>query len=324
MSVPSWRNDVAAPIALDQADSLDTASARTAAEGCAAVEAEADLVEEVLRLHGLDSIAPVSLPRAAPVPGATLTPAQARAGLARRTLAAGGFVECVTFSFMAQREAALFGDAPESARLLNPIASDLDQLRPTPVATLATAAARNAARGLGDARLFEVGPAFAGLLQQPVAAGLLAGHTPRHPLVPSRPVGAADAKAAVMDVLQALGLPMESLSVTPDAPGFYHPGRSGVVRQGPKVVLGTFGDLHPRVADGLGLAGPAAAFEVFLHAVPEPKRRKRVGPDLPSFQPVRRDFAFVLDGAVPVDNVLRAGARRGPGAGVWRVGVRRV
>ncbi len=313
VALPSWRNDIAAPITLDQAPGLPPARAAAAAEGCAAIEAECDLVEEVLRLHGLDNIPAVSLPTLAPVPQAVLTPRQARTALARRTLAAAGLLECVSFSFMDSRHAAAFGDAPDSLRLLNPIASDLDQLRATPVATLALAAQRNAARGWPDARLFEVGPAFDPTGQQVVAAGVLAGHTPRHPLQAQRPMGAMDAKAAVLNVLAALGLPMDSLAVTPDAPGFYHPGRSGTVRQGPKLVLATFGDLHPRVTQALDLLGPAAAFEVFLDRIPEPKRRRRAAPDLPAFQPVRRDFAFLVDAATPADAVLRAarGAERG-------------
>ncbi|HYZ62170.1 MAG TPA: phenylalanine--tRNA ligase subunit beta, partial [Acetobacteraceae bacterium] len=316
VAVPSWRNDVAAPIQLDQAPTLDPARAQKAAEGCAVVEPEADLVEEVLRIRGLDTIPPVSLPRAAPVPPATLTPRQVRAALAKRSLAAAGLLEAVTFSFMAGPQAALFGGGDPALTVVNPIASDLDQMRPTPVATLALAAARNTARGWPDSLLFEVGPAFASEggvgTQEVVASGLFAGHTKRHPLAPSRPYGVMDAKAAAMDVLEALGVPMDSLSVTADAPGWYHPGRSGVVRQGPKLVLATFGELHPSVLAALDLPGPAAALEVFLDRIPEPKRRKRAAPDLPPFQPVRRDFAFLVPADVPVDSVLRAakGAER--------------
>ncbi|MEO8714505.1 MAG: phenylalanine--tRNA ligase subunit beta, partial [Acetobacteraceae bacterium] len=277
---------------------------------------ECDLIEEVLRLRGLDAIPPVSLPRAAPVPVAVLTPPQARAALVRRTLAAQGLVECVTFSFMDTRHAALFGETPEALRLANPIAADLDQLRPTPVATLALAAQRNAARGWPDVALFEVGPAFVGHEQRLVAAGLRAGSTPRGWATPSRPVQAMDAKADLYAALGALGVPMEALSVTADAPGFYHPGRSGVVRQGPKTILGAFGTLHPAVLAAIDL-GPACAFELFLDAIPDPKRRKRI-PDLPQFQPVRRDFAFLVDAAVTAEAVLRAarGAERTLIAGV--------
>ena len=189
-------------------------------------------------------------------------------------------------------------------------------MRPTPVATLALAAARNAARGLPDALLFEIGPAFFMGRRAPGSRwwrpGCWPGTRKRHPLAPSRGYGAMDAKAAALDVLAALGLPMESLSVTTDAPAWYHPGRSGVVRQGPKLVLATFGELHPSVLAALDLTGPAAAFEVFLDRIPEPKRRKRAAPDLPAFQPVRRDFAFLVPESVAADAVLRAarGAER--------------
>jgi phenylalanyl-tRNA synthetase beta chain len=229
--------------------------------------------------------------------------------------------ECVTFSFMAAKEAALFGATPESLRLLNPIAADLDQLRPTPVATLAFAAARNAARGFADAGLFEIGPAFAEGApdgQHLVAAGLRAGATPRSWVAPVRAFDAMDAKGDLWSALVALGVPMEALTVTPEAPGFYHPGRSGTVRQGPKTVLGTFGELHPRLRAELDLPGTAVAFELFLDAIGEPKRRRKAAPDLPAYQPVRRDFAFVVDEGVSADAVLRAarGAERALIAGV--------
>jgi phenylalanyl-tRNA synthetase beta chain len=309
VAVPTWRNDIAAPIALDQSPALDAATARAAAEGCAAIEPEADLVEEVLRVGGLDRIPAVSLPRAAPVPPATFTPAQNRRALARRTLAAQGLTECVTFSFLDSRQAALFGDPPDVLRLANPIASDLDQLRSTPLASLALAAARNAARGYPDVAMFEIGPAFSGTgpeAQRQVAAGLRAGATPRNWATPAREVDAFDAKSDLYAALAALGVPMEALSVTPDAPAFYHPGRSAVVRQGPKVVLGTFGELHPRVLAALDRAGPAVGFELFLDAIAEPKRRRKAAPDIPALQPVRRDFAFVVEADQPADALLRA------------------
>ena len=321
VSVPSWRNDIAAPIELEQAPDLDPARAAAAAAGCAAVEPECDLIEEVLRLRGLDGISPVSLPRVAPVPLPTLTPAQTRISLARRTLAAQGLVECVTFSFMAAGQAALFGPTPQSLRLRNPIAADLDQLRPTPLATLALAAQRNAARGYPDVSLFEIGPAFAEHAtsgQHLVAAGLRTGATPRSWIAPARRVGAMDAKADLWAALSALGTPMDALMVTADAPGFYHPGRSGTVRQGPKTALGTFGELHPRIIAALDLPGPVVAFELFPDAVAEPKRRRKAAPELPAFQPVRRDFAFLVDSTVASDAVLRAakGAERNLIAGV--------
>ena len=309
VAVPSWRNDVAAPVVLDLAPDIAPALAAKVAEGCAIIEPECDLIEEVLRLRGLDAVPPVSLPRTAPVPTATLTPRQVRAAVVQRTLAAAGLAECVTFSFMAAQDAALFGDVPETLRLTNPIATDLDQLRPTPVATLALAAKRNAARGYPDMALFEIGPAFVEAApngQRLLAAGVRAGATPRNWLAPSRPVEATDAKGDLWAALVAIGVPMDALMLTPDAPGFYHPGRSATVRQGPKTVLGRFGELHPRVLAALDLAGPVAVFELDLDAIGDPKRRRKVPPDLPAFQPVRRDFAFLVDATVTADAVLRA------------------
>ncbi len=309
VAVPSWRNDVAAAVVLDLAPGMDAAAAARVAEGCAEIEPECDLIEEVLRLRGLDAIPPVSLPRAAAVPAATLSPAQTRRAVVRRTLAARGLLECVTFSFLDRAQAALFGPAPDSLHLANPIAADLDQLRPTPVATLALAARRNAARGAGDVGLFEIGPGFSSEDQdgqRQVAAGLRAGASPRHWAEAARAVHAMDAKADAYAALAAAGVPMDALSVGRDAPSFYHPGRSGVVRQGPKTVLAHFGELHPRVLAALDLAGPVVAFEVFLAAVAEPKRRRKAAPDLPPLQPVRRDFAFLADRTVAADAVLRA------------------
>jgi phenylalanyl-tRNA synthetase beta chain len=309
VAVPSWRNDIAAKIVLDQSETLETAIAAKAAEGCAAIEPECDLIEEVLRLRGLDAVPSVSLPRASPVPISTLTAKQTRAELARRTLAAQGLAECVTFSFMSAAEAALFGDVPEALRLTNPIAADLDQLRPTPIATLALAAKRNAARGYPDVALFEIGPEFttdAKDGQRWIAAGLRAGATPRNWLAPSRPADAMDAKADLWTVMSAVGVPLDAVVLTQDAPAFYHPGRAVSVRQGPKTMLGSFGELHPRVLAALDMAGPVVAFQLDLDAVAEPKRRRRSAPDLPQLQPIRRDFAFLVDGSVAARAVLRA------------------
>jgi phenylalanyl-tRNA synthetase beta chain len=310
VAVPPWRNDIAGHGALAQDPSLPAARATAAAEGCAAIEPECDLVEEVLRLGGLDAVPAVSLPVASPVPRPALSAKQSRAALARRVLAARGLLDCVTYGFLAKDQAALFGEVPDNLHLENPIASDLDQMRPTPVASLALAAARNAARGFADVGLAEIGGAYrdpaAGSSQLAVAAGLRAGETAPNWAAPARAVDAMDAKGDALAVLAALGVPKAAVSVTSDAPGFYHPGRSGVVRQGPKVVLATFGELHPKLRREIGLAGPAVAFEVFLDAIPDPKRRKKSVPDLPSFQPLRRDFAFLVDAGVAADAVLRA------------------
>ncbi|WP_027284865.1 phenylalanine--tRNA ligase subunit beta [Rubritepida flocculans] len=316
VAVPSWRNDIAAPIHLDQAPGLDPARAAAAAEGCAAVEAECDLIEEVLRLGGLDAVPAVSLPRAAPVPPPSLDAKQARAALARRVLAARGLLECVTYGFLERRVAALFGETPDSLRLENPIASDLDQMRPTPLASLALAAARNAARGLPDVALCEIGGGYRNPSpegQLAIAAGLRAGRTPANWAAPARALDAFDAKGDALAVLEALGVPMAALQVTADAPAHYHPGRSGVLRQGPKTVLARFGQLHPQLCRSLDLPEETVGFEIFLDAIPEPKRRRKAAPELPPFQPIRRDFAFLVDAATPAEKLLRAaqGAERG-------------
>ena len=307
--VPSWRNDIAGKGSLEPARTLTADVLERVTAGVAAIEPEVDLLEEVLRIWGIDRVEPVSLPALSAVPGATLSPRQARAILAKRVLAGRGLSEAVTFSFADHRVAEHFGDAPEALRLVNPIASDLDQLRSTPLITLSLAASRNAARGFADHGLFEVGPAFhEGVRggQQVVAAGLRVGETPRSWLEPARAVTALDAKADVWAALTALGLPLEALSVTADAPGYYHPGRSGTVRQGPKTVLARFGALHPNVIRALDLPAHAVAFEIFLDAIPEPKRRKKSAPELSAFQPLRRDFAFVAASDVAAEAVLRA------------------
>jgi len=317
VAVPSWRNDIASDLSAYRAvggvlapfEGLDPARAAKAAEGQAAIEPECDLVEEVLRLGGLDAVPPVSLPRLAVIPPPAMTAKQARAALARRVLAARGMQEAVTFAFLDSRTAALFGPTPEALRLINPIAADLDQMRPTPVASLLLAAARNAARGFADVALAEIGAAYRDVTpegQALVAAGVRHGATPRHWAAPARGVDAMDAKGDALAVLEALGVAMAALQVTADAPGFYHPGRSGVIRHGPKLVLGTFGEVHPKVLEALDLPGPAVAFEVFLDAVPEPKRRRKGAPDLPAFQPVRRDFAFIVEEKIPAEALLRA------------------
>lgn len=314
VNVPSWRNDIAGGGPLDQSPTLAPDRAVNSAEGRNLMEPAADLVEEILRLKGLDSIPPVSMPPLGPVPPPTLSPRQSRESLARRVLATRGLMECVTFSFMAAKHAALFGspefkDGDPALHLANPIASDLDQMRPTPIATLALAARRNAARGLPDAALFEIGPAFRGTTpeaQLRVASGLRAGATPRHWREPSRAPDVFDARGDALAVLAALCVPMDALATTVDAPGFYHPGRSGLLRQGPRTILASFGELHPRVLAELDLAGPIAAFEIYLDAIADPKRRRKGAPDMPAFQPLRRDFAFVVAAATPAESLSRA------------------
>ncbi|MGF1631499.1 MAG: phenylalanine--tRNA ligase subunit beta [Kiloniellaceae bacterium] len=275
------------------------------------IESEACLVEEVMRIHGYDDITEVALPRDSYLPRAVLTPAQRRVSAARTVLAWRGLYEGVTFSFVSRRQAELFGGGVEALTLANPISADLDVMRPTPLANLAAAAVRNADRGFGDLALFEVGPLYSDDTpegQATVAAGLRRGERqPRHWAVGARPVDAFDAKGDAEAVLVACEAPVENLQVTRDAPAWYHPGRSGVLRLGPKV-LAQFGELHPRTLRALDLKAPAVAFEVFLDVVPLPRagRQKRSLLELSPFQPISRDFAFLVDEDVPAEKVIRA------------------
>jgi phenylalanyl-tRNA synthetase beta chain len=307
VAVPSWRNDIAGRGALDQDPGLAPDIAAKAAEGCAQAEPEADLVEEVLRIKGLDTIPPVSMPPISAVPLATLSPAQARTALARRVLAARGLSEAVTFGFMESKSALLFGPDDPALMVANPIAADLDRMRPTPAATLLLAAARNFSRGATQCLLFEVGPGYADTTearQRPMAVAVRAG-APERSWAGGRAPELFDAKADALAVLVALGVNPEGLSATPDAPHWFHPGQSGVLRAG-NTVMASFGAVHPRVLAALDITGPAVVAEVYLAAIPEPKRRKRAAPDLPAFQPVRRDFAFIVDASVPAEKLLRA------------------
>jgi phenylalanyl-tRNA synthetase beta chain len=312
VAVPPWRNDIAAAAALDTGGQVPEDRARIAAEGAAEIEPECDLIEEVLRIRGLDTVTPISMPRQTAVPLATLTPRQSRVALARRVLASRGMSECVTFSFLSRKTAAMFGDATESLEVKNPIAADLDQMRPTPLASLANAALANTARGYADLNLFEIGPGYLHDQQLLIATGLRTGATPRHWHTASHPVDVMDAKADLWALLAALGVPMESLTTAAEAPEFYHPGRAGTVRQGPKTTLARFGALHPAVQAKLGLTQAAVAFELFLDSVADPKRKRRAPPDLPAFQPLTRDFAFLVPRDLAAETVLRAvrGAER--------------
>ena len=274
------------------------------------IEGEADLVEEVLRVKGYDQIPVVPLDRDTALSRPSLNPAQRRAELVRRTLAARGLTETVTFSFISAREAELFGGAKPELRLVNPISADLDAMRPSLLPGLGSAARRNADRGYPDVALFEVGPLYrddtpAG--QTLVAAGVRAGHTgPKHWREKQREVDLYDVKSDALAALAAMGASLESVQVSADPPGWYHPGRAGSLRVGPKV-LGAFGELHPAVIEALDARPPLAGFEVFLDAVPEPRAaRAKLPVHLSVFQPIERDFAFVVDRDLPAETLLRA------------------
>ena len=276
------------------------------------VEGPADLVEEVARIEGFDALPDSPLPGAGGPSKGVLNPRQSRIRIARRALAAMGYSEAVTWSFTKRETARLFGGGDESLVLENPIASDLDCMRPSILPNLIQAAARNAARGHADAALFEIGPIY--LTDQPdgqrtVIAGLIAPHAARHW------AGAGDdalfaLKADLMAVLDEIGAPTGSLQlVQGQNRDWWHPGRSTRLQLGPKVVIAEFGALHPRVLKALDADGPMVAFEIVLDSVPEPrgKATKARGPaDLPNLMPLTRDFAFLVEDGQAVGDLTRA------------------
>ena len=279
---PSWRHDVDGP---------------------------ADLVEEIVRIHGLDHVASVALTRPSAVAKPVLSGAQRRSRTARRALAARGFNECVSFSFIARDQAKLFGGGDDGRQLSNPIASDLNALRPSMLASLLATTSRHAARGFAELQLFEIGAAFDSGMpgdQKTVAAAIRSGHGARHWQKSAAP-GLFDVKADLLASLEAItGAPM-SAPVTQGAPSWYHPGRSGTIAMGPKVIA-QFGELHPRVLAAFDLKVPAAGFEIFLDAIPEPKSKAKTKPLFaPSpFQAIERDFAFVMDAALAAGEIVKA------------------
>ncbi|HEY6335191.1 MAG TPA: phenylalanine--tRNA ligase subunit beta, partial [Alphaproteobacteria bacterium] len=275
------------------------------------VAVEADLIEDILRVHGYDSIPVVPMSLDTPLPQLSLTPSQRRVRAVKRGLAVRGLMEAVTFSFTDSRHAALFGGGNPALALANPISSDLDVMRPSVLPNLVAAAGRNADRGHGDLALFEVGPQYADDTpsgQATVAAGVRAGKAARrHWAVPQRDVDPFDAKADALAAIAEAGGPAD-VQVTSDAPGWYHPGQSGGLRLGANV-LAWFGTLHPKVLQHMDVKGPMVAFEVFLDRVPQPRGKAgkiRALLKASPFQPVERDFAFIVDRDVEAQAVVRA------------------
>ena len=280
------------------------------------IDGEADIVEEVLRIHGFEHIPATPLPPLAPMPRLAVTPQQRMTSLVRRLLATRGFHEAVTWSFMPAERARRFGGGAADLALANPIASDLDQMRPTPLPNLLAAAQRNRDRGEDDVALAEIGPGFAGERpegQIALAVGLRVGNArPRQWREKLRAVDAFDAKADVLAVLGTFGIVADAVQLSAEAPDWYHPGQSSLVKLGPKTVLARFGALHPEVLALYGIDAPAVAFEIFLDAMPQPRAKAgRARPALKPqpFQPVVRDFAFLVDRSVPAEALVRAARR---------------
>lgn len=274
------------------------------------VEGKADIVEEVARIIGYDKLPAEPLPEMAPPPGGVLTLRQRRMRDARRLLAGRGFSESVSWSFIRRAWAELFGGGDATLVLANPIASELDTMRPSALPNLIEAAQRNARRGFPDAALFEVGPNFrsddpAG--QWTAVSALVAPHAPRHW------AGAAgdalfDLKADLLALLDEMGAPALQVVQGANSP-WWHPGRSARLQLGPKVVVAEFGELHPRVLKALDADGPMLAFEVNLDAVPEPKKKggtkTKAALELSPLMPLTRDFAFLVDAGTPAGDLVR-------------------
>ncbi|MCV2882856.1 phenylalanine--tRNA ligase subunit beta [Actibacterium sp. XHP0104] len=286
-SVPSWRPDVLG---------------------------EADLVEEVARVASLTKLEGKPMARAtAGVPGMILTPMQKREQIARRTMAALGYNECVTYSFIDQTSAQLFGGGSDATMLENPISSEMSHMRPDLLPGLLQAAARNQARGFADLALFEVGPAFAGGEpgeQAVLATGLLVGHSgPKDVHGARRAVDVFDAKADAEAVLSAINAPAK-VQILRGVDDWWHPGRSGKMCLGPKKVMAVFGELHPKVLDAMDVKGPAVGFTIYLAEPPLPRNtsaaRQAFTPS--TLQAVERDFAFVVDADVEALTLVNAAA----------------
>ncbi|WP_439614828.1 phenylalanine--tRNA ligase subunit beta [Shinella sp.] len=306
VAVPSWRPDV---------------------------DGKADLVEEVMRIHGVDNIKPAPLESHGAVNGRILTTLQIRSRLAKRALASRGMMEAVTWSFIPKAHAELFGGGAASLALSNPIAADMSDMRPSLLPGLLAAAQRNADKGYGDVALFEVSGTYendrpegqrrvAGGVRRGTASLAGAGRLWSNAAKGGgKPVDVYDAKADALAVIEACGLPMGNVQIEAGAPAWYHPGRSGTIKMGPKVVLGYFGEFHPKALGALDVSGALAGFEIYVDAMPDPKKkatRTKPALDLSPFQAVKRDFAFVVDKTVDAGAIVRAatGADRKLIAGV--------
>lgn len=280
------------------------------------IEGKADLAEEIVRIYGFEHIDAVSVRSAGAVTAPAETVTLNRVRRARAAMTVRGLEECVTWSFLPKSRAKIFGSNDNPAlTLANPISSELDQMRPSLLPNLIEAAGRNGDRGYGDIGLCEVGPAFRTQKvggQDMVAAGVRigakgAGHwaSPEE----SRAVDLYDAKADALAVLSACGGPADSARVTREAPSYYHPGRSGALTLG-KNALAYFGEIHPAVLDEMGIKNTTVVgFEVFVEKIPAARKKDGTGKPLlklSPFQPVSRDFAFVVDAKVEADTLVRA------------------
>ncbi len=280
------------------------------------IHGAADLVEEVVRIVGLDKVPSAPMPRSGGVARAMLTETQRRVRRARRVLAGRGLVEAITWSFIERGTARAFGGGQDALELANPISADMSSMRPSLLPGLIAAAQRNRNRGFADLGLFEVGQTYRGDAPEDqiiAASGVRVGAAAltgagRHWAGAAPQAGLFEAKADVVALLTGLGFDAGKAQVAREAPAWFHPGRSATLRLGPKVVLAHFGEIHPDTLRALDVAGPIAAFEAFLEALPPVKRKglARAALEAADLLAVRRDFAFVLDAKVAAGDVVRA------------------
>lgn len=278
------------------------------------VHGEADLVEEVCRIHGLDNIPLAEMPRLSAIAKPVLSPLQRRMIQARRALAARGLNEAVTWSFLPEAHARLFGNGQRNRELVlaNPISSELSDMRPSLLPNLIAATGRNMARGFQDVALFEVGQAYAGDKPEDEtlrACGIRRGdQVPRNWLNGQRAVDVFTAKADALAVLDAAGAPVATVQIVAEAPPWYHPGRSGTIQMGPQNKLAAFGEIHPRILSEMDVKGPLVAFEVILTAIPGAKDKgaTRAALKASDLMALKRDFAFVVDDGIEADKIVKA------------------
>jgi len=281
------------------------------------VHGKADIVEEIVRIIGVDRVPMTPFERGDSGRKPVLTVLQNRTSKARRALAARGLVEAVTWSFVSNPQAKLFGGGKPELALANPIAADLSDMRPSLIPGLVAAAQKNADRGYGDVALFEVGQIFRGDRPEDqfmAASGVRRGRAKasgwsRHWATGGKSVDVFDVKADALAVLAAAGAPMQALQIVPGGPSWLHPGRSATIQIGPQNVLGHFGELHPRTLASVGAEGPLVALEVVLDRVPDPKARStRAKPplELSPFHAMVRVFAFIVDRMVKAGDIVRA------------------
>ncbi|MEP3046748.1 MAG: phenylalanine--tRNA ligase subunit beta [Roseibium sp.] len=281
------------------------------------IEGKADLVEEIVRIIGLDRVPSTPLPSLGTVAQTVLTTGQIRRNKTRRALAARGLNEAVTWSFIPKDQAEMFGGGTPELTLANPISTDMSDMRPSLLPALLTATQRNSDRGYGDVALFEIGQVFENDTpegQKTVAAGVRRGTAKlqgagRHWAGSSDAVDVFDAKADAEAALAAIGAPVDRLQVYTDAPDTFHPGRSGCLKLGPKNTLAVFGEVHPRTLQKLDIEGPLVAFEIYLDALPKSKSKggRSKGPlNTSDLMPVRRDFAFLVGKDVAAETLLKA------------------